>query len=237
MSLCLISDTLTHCHPPLSYILSLTPPLSFLFYWIFYIFTFQMLFHFCFPSKTPQSHAPPPASMRVFPLTRSNSQLNTLAFPYTGAKGLLRTKGHSSYWCQPTLSSATYATGAMGHSMCMLWLVISPLGALGGLVGWYCGSSYGVANPFSSFSPFSNSSLESPCSVQWLAGSIYLCTCQALAEPLRWQLYQAPVSKHFLVSPIVSGFSVCIWDESESREVSGCLFLQFLLHTLPLDFL
>jgi hypothetical protein len=36
------------------------------------------------------------------------------------------------------------------------------LGALGDLVGWYCHSSYGVANPFSSFSPSSNSSIGDP---------------------------------------------------------------------------
>jgi hypothetical protein len=28
-----------------------------------------------------------------------------------------------------------------------------------------------------------------PCSVQWLTASIYLCICQTLAEPLRWELY------------------------------------------------
>ena len=32
------------------------------------------------------------------------------------------------------------------------------------------------------------------------------------AEPLRRQLYQAPVSKHLLASTIVSGFGNCIWD-------------------------
>jgi hypothetical protein len=31
---------------------------------------------------------------------------------------------------------ATYAAGAMGPSMCTLWLVVSSLTALGGLVGW-----------------------------------------------------------------------------------------------------
>ena len=44
------------------------------------------------------------------------------------------------------------------------------------------------------------------CSVQWLASSIHLCICQDLAEPLRRQLYQAPVIKYFLASTIVSGF-------------------------------
>jgi hypothetical protein len=34
------------------------------------------------------------------------------------------------------------------------------------------------------------------CSVQWLAQSMHLCIYQALVEPLRRQLYQAPASKH-----------------------------------------
>jgi hypothetical protein len=44
------------------------------------------------------------------------------------------------------------------------------------------------------------------CSVQKLAESLHPCICQALVEPLRRQLYQAPVSKHLLASTIVSGF-------------------------------
>jgi hypothetical protein len=77
----------------------------------------------------------------------------------------------------------------------------------------------------------------SPCSVQWLALSIHLCICQALAEPLRRKLYQVPVSKHFLASTIVSGFGVCVWDESRDGAVSGWLFFQSLLHTLSPYFL
>jgi len=46
------------------------------------------------------------------------------------------------------------------------------------------------------------SPLGFPCSVLWLAASIHLCICQALAEPFRGQLYQALVNKHFLVSAI-----------------------------------
>ena len=52
--------------------------------------------------------------------------------------------------------------------------------------------------------------LGTPHSVQWLAVSIHLCICKALAEPLRRQPYQVPVSKHFLASTIVSGFGNCI---------------------------
>jgi hypothetical protein len=49
-------------------------------------------------------------------------------------------------------------------------------------------------------------SLGTPCSVQRLAESICLWICQAPEEPLRRQLYQAPVSMHFLASTIMSGF-------------------------------
>jgi hypothetical protein len=41
---------------------------------------------------------------------------------------------------------------------------------------------------------------------------MHFCICQALAEPLRKQLYQAPVSKLFLTSVIVSGFGGCLWE-------------------------
>jgi len=58
-------------------------------------------------------------------------------------------------------------------------------------------------------------------SVQWLAASIHLCVCQALAKPLRGQLYQAPVSIHFLASAIVTGFGGCIWDRLSGGAVSG----------------
>ena len=67
---------------------------------------------------------------------------------------------------------------------------------------------------------------------QWVAARIHLCICQALAEPLRRQLYQAPVSMHFLASTIVSGFGDCIWAGSPGGAVSEWPFLQSLLHTL-----
>jgi hypothetical protein len=79
--------------------------------------------------------------------------------------------------------------------------------------------------------------LGTKCSVQWMATSIHICICQSLAEALRRQLYQAPVSIHFLASTIVSGFGVCIWDGSPSGTISGWPFHQFLLHTLSSYFL
>jgi hypothetical protein len=74
--------------------------------------------------------------------------------------------------------------------------------------------------------PSSTPPSGTPCSIQWLAASIHLCTCQALAEPLRKQLYQASISKHFLASTITSGFGDCIWDGSPGGTVSGWPFLQ-----------
>jgi hypothetical protein len=47
-----------------------------------------------------------------------------LAFPYTRALSLHGTKGLSSHWCPTRPTSATYATEAMGPSMCTLWLVV-----------------------------------------------------------------------------------------------------------------
>ena len=49
-------------------------------------------------------------------------------------------------------------------------------------------------------------SLETLCLIQWMIVSIHFCICQALAEPLSRQTYQAPVSRLLLASAIVSGF-------------------------------
>jgi hypothetical protein len=54
-----------------------------------------------FPSSHPLENSypilPPPASMRVFPHPPTYSLLPTLAFLYTGASSLHRTKSLSSY--------------------------------------------------------------------------------------------------------------------------------------------
>jgi hypothetical protein len=62
-------------------------------------------------------------------------------------------------------------------------------------------------------------------SVQCLVASICICIYQALTEPLRKQLYQAPVSKYSFASAVVSGFGVCIWGRSPGGAVSGWPFL------------
>jgi hypothetical protein len=69
------------------------------------------------------------------------------------------------------------------------------------------------------------------------AASNGICTWQDLAEPLRSQLYQAPDSRYFLVSTIVSGFGVCTWDGSPGWALSGWPFLQSLIYILSPYFL
>jgi hypothetical protein len=49
----------------------------------------------------------------------------------------------------------------------------------------------GLQNPSGPWILSIDPSLGTPCSVQWLAVSIHFCICQALADSLRRQLYQA----------------------------------------------
>ena len=106
--------------------------------------------------------------------------------------------------------------------MCTLWLVILSLGALGGLVSWYCCLPMGMQTPWAPSGLAITSPLGYPCSVQCLAVCIWICIGQALAEHLRRYLYQALVSKCFLA--IVSGFGVCRWDGSFG---GGSLWMAF----------
>jgi hypothetical protein len=76
-------------------------------------------------------------------------------------------------------------------------------------------------------------SLGTLCFVQWMAVSIHFCICQALAEPLRGQLYQVTVSKLLLASSIVSRFGVCLWNESPGGAVSGWSFPQLCFKHCP----
>ena len=96
---------------------------------MFALFQFQMFSPFLVaPSETPYPFPRPSASMRVLPHPPTHSHLPTLAFPYPGAS---RPQGLSSHWCLTRPSSATYVAGAMGPSMCTLWLVVYSPGGLG----------------------------------------------------------------------------------------------------------
>jgi hypothetical protein len=92
------------------------------FYWIFSLFTFQMLSPFPV-SPIRETHYPillPPASMRVYLHLPTHSHLPTLDSPTLGhLSSLHRTKDLSSHWCMTRPSSATCAAGAM----CTPWLM------------------------------------------------------------------------------------------------------------------
>jgi hypothetical protein len=65
---------------------------------------------------------------------------------------------------------------------------------------------------------------------------MHICIGQSLAKPLRRQLNDPSVSKHFLASAIVYGFGVFMWDGSPGGVVSRWPFLQSLFHSLSLYF-
>ena len=88
--------------------------------------------------RNPLSHPQSPASMWVLHHPSIHFCLHILAFPDTGASNALTPKHHSSHWCPTRPSSATYAAGAMGCSMCTLWLVVKSLRAPRILPCWHC---------------------------------------------------------------------------------------------------
>ena len=163
-----------------------------------------MLYPFPFsPTQTPIPSLLSLVLWGWFPHPSNHSYLTVLAFPYTE---VIDPSQDLLLPLMPRPSSATYKAGAMGmyvffgwwFSSWELWLVdifVLPMG---------------LQTP----SALSVLSLPPPlgtlCSAQWLAESICLCIFQALSEPLRGQLYQAPFNMHFLASAIVSGFDVCI---------------------------
>jgi hypothetical protein len=192
-----------------------------------------------FPFRNSLSYSPPPASKRVLPYPPTHSHLTALTFPIHWGIEPSQDQGPLLPLMPTRSSSATYSAGAVGPSMCTCWLCFSPWELWG---VWLIDI---VVLPMELQTPLAPSVLSltpllgTPCSVQWLAASICLCICQALAELLRRQLYQASVSKHFLASSIVSGFGVCIWDGSPNGRgtISGWPFLRSLLHSLSLYFL
>jgi hypothetical protein len=61
------------------------------------------------------------------------------------------------------------------------------------------------------------------------------CVVQDLAEPLSIQLYQAPISKHFLASAIVSRFDDCMWDGSPDLDVFPSVSVPLFVPVFLLD--
>jgi hypothetical protein len=110
--------------------------------------------------ETPYPIPPAPASMRAFlhhpPI---HSYFPALDFPTPGIYQAFigpRISPPIDVWqWRPLLHMQLEPCIFLGW-----WL--SPWELLGCLVGWYCCSSYGVANPLKSINPFCNSSIEDP---------------------------------------------------------------------------
>jgi hypothetical protein len=97
-----------------------------------------------YPISSPHAHQP------------THSHFSVLAFLYSGALSLYRTKDLSSHWCPTRSSSATYAA-VVPLCVCFgCWF--SSWELWGVLVTSFWCSSYGAASPFSSLGPFSSSS-------------------------------------------------------------------------------
>jgi hypothetical protein len=162
------------------------------------------------PLRKPPSHPPPPATMRVLPHTPT-TPASQLGHSYTlghqtpsGPRADTPTdfqQGHPLPHMRPepwvpsfVLFGWWFSTQELQRSGWLI-LLLSPPPQL----GLQTPSAPSVPSPISP-----SGTLHS---VQWLAVSICLCICQALAQPLRRQPYQAPVSKHFQASAIVSGLA------------------------------
>ena len=133
--------------------------LFFIWYFLYLHFKCYPLFQFPSLMETPYYILLPRAYMRVFFHRPTHSHLPTLDSPILGnLSSLHRTKDLYFYWCMSRSSSATYQAGVM----CTPLLMGYSFRILGDLIGWYYWSFYGVANPFNSINPFSNSSIGDP---------------------------------------------------------------------------
>jgi hypothetical protein len=112
---------------------------------------------------------------------------------------------------------------------CVLWLV--------GLAPGSSGGGVDIVLPMGLQASSGPSVLSLTPTLGSLAASICLCICQALAEPLRRQPYQASISKHFPASGIESRSGDCIWHGFPGGAVARWPVLQSLLHTLSPYFL
>jgi hypothetical protein len=103
---------------------------------IILLFKFQMLSprFLASPPQIPDPILLPFVSKRLLPNPPIHSRLTLLAFPFSVASGLQRTKHLPSHCCQMRPSSSTYVAGAMELLMYTLRLLVKSLGALRDLV-------------------------------------------------------------------------------------------------------
>jgi len=149
---------------------------------IFFIYTSNVISFPSFPSRNPPAHppitclhegAPPPIHLLLphcpsIPLCRGIEPPQDRGPPFP----LMLDKAILCYMCD------------WSHGSLHVYSLVGGLvpGSSGGLVGWYCWSSYGLQIPSAPSVLSLTPPLGTPFSVQWLASSIRLCNCQALAE-------------------------------------------------------
>jgi hypothetical protein len=137
-------------------------------------------------------------------------------------------------------SSATYVAGAMGPSTCILWLVSNPWELQEVFLVDTVAPSMGMQTSSAPSVPSPTSPLGTPCSVQWLAASIHLCICQALAESLRRQPYQAsvimpslPKAEADVMSRVVCASST-VEEYAFTHKLGNTFFLSITFHRASL---
>jgi hypothetical protein len=179
----------------------------------------------------PKSPHPPPLPLLTNPPTSVSWPRHSPTLrlrPFTGSRVFLPIDdwlGHPLLhmqlepWVLPCALYGWWFSAWELWECCLVHKVVSPMGLQTPSAAWVL-----------SLAP----SLGTLCSVQWTTENIHFCICQILAQPLKRELYQVPVSKHVLAFTIVSGFGDCIWDGTPGGTVSGWSFLQSLLHTLSL---
>jgi hypothetical protein len=170
-------------------------PNIFDFYWLFYLFIFQMSPFQVSPLNLPITSL---LSLTLWGCSATHppthSHLAALAASYAVAPSFHRTKGLTSHWCQTDkANSLLYMQLEPWVPLCILfcwWFSWELLGV------WLVDVVFlpiGLQTPLASSVLPLTLPLRSLCSVLRLDARICLCIGQALVDPLKWQLYQAPV--------------------------------------------
>jgi hypothetical protein len=172
---------------------------------IFFIYISNVILFPGFSSENPLSHPCYPCSPTPLPLICSGISLQQGIKPSQDQGSLLPLMSNKAILCY---------TCSWSYESLHVYSLVGGLvpGSFGGAGCHITVTPMGLQTPLAPLGLSLAPLLGTLCSVQRLAESIYFCICQVLAEPLRRQLYQAPVSKHSLVSAIMSGFDDCIWD-------------------------
>ena len=182
-----------------------------------------MLFPF---QVAPISHPPPHASMRMFPLLLPNSYQISLHWhrAFTGSRASSPTDARQ---CHPLL------IWGWGHVYSLVGGLVPGSSGRRDSVGWHCCSSYGVTNPFSSFSPFSSSSIGDPVLSPMVGCEHPPLYLSGFGRASQETAISSSCQKALLgiCHSVLCGFGVCMWD-APGEAISGWPFLQSQLHNL-----